>query len=54
MSDASRASVVETSSTSTTLDVVFYRFEAFDAGMTLVSIPHCPKGPSPGHAKLQL
>jgi hypothetical protein len=39
VSAASRALMVETFSTSTTLDVVFYHFEASDAGMTLISIP---------------
>jgi hypothetical protein len=54
VSAASQASVVETSGTSTTLDAFVYRFEASDAGMTLVSIPHRPEAPSPSGAELQL
>jgi hypothetical protein len=37
-----------------TLNAVFYRFETFDAGMTLVLIPHRPEGPSLGRAELWL
>jgi hypothetical protein len=54
VSAASRALMVETFSTSTTLDVVFYHFEASDAGMTLISIPHHPEGPSLNRTGLQL